>query len=96
MLLSGSQTFKIVTMGSLDPADLQQGYHVSNDWHSKPGYLRVIMAGAGASGLCMAYKMKEKFNFENYDLVCYEKYVSESVTCIMLTEQELWCRRYLV
>lgn len=62
-------------MGSLDPADLQQAYRVSNDWHSKPGYLRVIMAGAGASGLCMAYKMKEKFQFENYDFICYEKYV---------------------
>lgn len=83
-------------MGSLDPADLQEGYRVSNDWHSKPGYLRVIMAGAGASGLCMAYKMKEKFNFENYDFICYEKYVCASYLIAKLTCQKLWCRRNVV
>lgn len=60
-------------MGSIDPATLQGAYRVGNDYHSKPQHLRVICAGAGATGLCLAYKMKEKFNFENYDLVCYEK-----------------------
>lgn len=59
-------------MGSIDPADLQ-GYKVKQEWHSKPTYIRVIAVGAGATGLCLGYKMKEKFKFENYDLVCYEK-----------------------
>ncbi|KAK5092888.1 hypothetical protein LTR24_004802 [Lithohypha guttulata] len=59
-------------MGSIDLVGLR-GYQVKQEWHSKPTYLRVIAAGAGATGLCLAYKMKEKFKFENYDLVVYEK-----------------------
>uniref|UniRef100_A0A8H7Y6L6 Uncharacterized protein n=1 Tax=Psilocybe cubensis TaxID=181762 RepID=A0A8H7Y6L6_PSICU len=34
-------------------------------------HLKVICIGAGASGLLMAYKMQR--NFENYELMCYEK-----------------------
>ena len=59
-------------MGSIDTGDFR-GYRVKNEWHSNLTYLRVICAGAGATGLCLAYKMKEKFKFENYDLICYEK-----------------------
>lgn len=47
-------------------------YSVPEQWHSQPSYLRVVCAGAGAGGLCVAYKMK-KMNFDNYDLVCYDK-----------------------
>ncbi|KAF1816927.1 cyclohexanone monooxygenase [Eremomyces bilateralis CBS 781.70] len=58
-------------MGSSAPID-DQPYSVPEQWHSQPGYLRVICAGAGAAGLCVAYKMKH-MKFINYDLVCYEK-----------------------
>ena len=59
-------------MGSMDPNIANSEYTVSEQWHSQPGYLRVICAGAGAAGLCVAYKMKH-MKFTNYDLVCYEK-----------------------
>jgi cation diffusion facilitator CzcD-associated flavoprotein CzcO len=58
-------------MGSWSSSD-EQSYNVLEQWHSQPGHLRVICAGAGAAGLCVAYKMKQ-MNFTNYDLVCYEK-----------------------
>jgi hypothetical protein len=32
-------------------------YRVLNQYHSKPRKLRVACVGAGASGLCLAYKM---------------------------------------
>lgn len=59
-------------MGSIDPKDLHQ-YEPLDQWHSKPTHLRVICAGAGAAGLCVAYKMKHAMKFQNYELVCYEK-----------------------
>jgi hypothetical protein len=46
-------------------------YKIKEQWHSQSSHLRVIHVGAGAAGLLMAYKMKK--DFENYDLVCYEK-----------------------
>lgn len=46
-------------------------YRVLEQYHSKPGHLRVITVGAGAAGLLVAYKMKKSFT--NYDLMCYEK-----------------------
>jgi hypothetical protein len=48
-------------------------YEIKEQWHSQPRHLRVIHVGAGAAGLLMAYKMKK--GFEDYSLVCYEKYV---------------------
>ena len=42
-----------------------------NQWHSKPGLIRLINVGAGAAGLLLAYKMQK--NFTEYELVCYEK-----------------------
>lgn len=42
-----------------------------NQWHSQPRTIRIIHIGAGATGLCTAYKMRNKL--QNYDLVCYEK-----------------------
>lgn len=42
---------------------------------SKPLHLerqmKIICIGAGASGLCFAYKLQR--SFENFDLVIYEK-----------------------
>lgn len=40
-------------------------------WHSQPMRLRIIHIGAGATGLCCAYKMERQLS--NYELVCYEK-----------------------
>lgn len=40
-------------------------------WHSQPMPIRIIHVGAGATGLCTAYKMERQLS--NYELVCYEK-----------------------
>ncbi|KAK2770186.1 hypothetical protein FQN53_005696 [Emmonsiellopsis sp. PD_33] len=40
-------------------------------WHSQPMPIRIIHVGAGATGLCTAYKMERALS--NYELVCYEK-----------------------
>lgn len=43
-------------------------------WHSQPRKLRIIHVGAGATGLCTAYKMRNQL--QDYELVCYEKNAS--------------------
>jgi hypothetical protein len=61
-------------MGSLSsvPNDKSSaGYVVSDRIHSDPDPIRVVCVGAGAGGLCLAYKMK--LHMTNYELVCYEK-----------------------
>ena len=40
-------------------------------WHSQSMPIRVIHIGAGATGLCCAFKMERQMS--NYELVCYEK-----------------------
>lgn len=40
-------------------------------WHSQPMPVKIIHVGAGATGLCTAYKMQRQLS--NYELVCYEK-----------------------
>ncbi|KAH8901734.1 cyclohexanone monooxygenase [Thozetella sp. PMI_491] len=40
-------------------------------WHSQPRRIRIIHIGAGATGLCAAYKMERQL--DHYELVCYEK-----------------------
>ena len=40
------------------PANPEGEYKVLNQYHSKPSKLRVACCGAGASGLCLAYKME--------------------------------------
>ncbi|KAF2176429.1 hypothetical protein K469DRAFT_760317 [Zopfia rhizophila CBS 207.26] len=42
-----------------------------NQWHSQPTTVRVIHLGASATGLCAAYKMRNKI--QTYELVRYEK-----------------------
>jgi hypothetical protein len=59
-------------------------YQVSNQIHSDPRKIRVICIGAGFSGLCLAYKMKQSMT--NYELVCYEKFVFG-----LLTEKIIKC-----
>lgn len=48
-----------------DTSDLVQ------QWHSQSRKLRIIHVGAGATGLCAAYKMRNQL--QDYELVCYEK-----------------------
>lgn len=38
-------------------AEMSTPYRVLNQYHSKPTKLRVACAGAGASGMCLSYKM---------------------------------------
>ena len=42
-----------------------------HQWHSQSRPIRVIHIGAGATGLCCAYKMERQLS--DYELVCYEK-----------------------
>ncbi|GJC86497.1 putative sterigmatocystin biosynthesis monooxygenase stcW [Colletotrichum liriopes] len=47
------------------------GFRLVQQWHSQPRKLRIIHVGAGATGLCAAYKFERQLT--NYKLVCYEK-----------------------
>lgn len=61
-------------MGSLGHVHQQDGNSrkpLVDQWHSQPRKLRLIHVGAGATGLCAAYKMERQL--EDYELVCYEK-----------------------
>lgn len=50
-------------------------YKVEPQWHSQPRRkIRIICVGAGAAGLLVAYKLKR--SFQDYELVCYEKFVA--------------------
>lgn len=55
------------------PANAQNGS--TNPWWDKPIHderpLKIICAGAGASGLLFAYKLQR--SFENFELILYEK-----------------------
>lgn len=49
-------------------------YRVLMDqYHSKPRKLRVACVGAGASGLCLAYKMEKMLVPESWELTLFEK-----------------------
>lgn len=41
--------------------------------HSTPEHVKMIHVGAGAAGLLLAYKARKLL--ENFELICYEKYV---------------------
>ena len=49
-------------------------YEVREQFHSEQHHVKVIHVGAGVSGLLTAYKAKNYL--KNYELVCYEKYVT--------------------
>ncbi|KAI1264815.1 hypothetical protein F5Y18DRAFT_436256 [Xylariaceae sp. FL1019] len=55
---------------SVDP---KSTYRVLNQYHSKPTKLRVACIGAGASGLCLAYKMERQMVPGSWDLTLFEK-----------------------
>lgn len=50
-----------------------QPYHVLDQYHSKPRRLRVACVGAGASGLCLAYKMEKMLEAGSWDLTLFDK-----------------------
>lgn len=48
-------------------------YTVLPQYHSKPTKLRVACVGAGASGLCLAYKMGKILEKDSWELTLFEK-----------------------
>jgi cation diffusion facilitator CzcD-associated flavoprotein CzcO len=48
-------------------------YKVLPQYHSKPVKLRVACVGAGASGVCLAYKMERMLEAGSWELTLYEK-----------------------
>ena len=48
-------------------------YKVLPQYHSKPTKLRVACVGAGASGLCLAYKMEKMMIPSSWELTLFEK-----------------------
>jgi cation diffusion facilitator CzcD-associated flavoprotein CzcO len=55
------------------PATVEGEYRVLNQYHSKPTKLRVACCGAGASGLCLAYKMEKMLAPGSFELTLFEK-----------------------
>jgi hypothetical protein len=51
----------------------QMEYSVLDQYHSKPTKLRVACVGAGASGLCLAYKMEKMMVPGSWELTLFEK-----------------------
>ena len=48
-------------------------YKILKQYHSKPTKLRVACVGAGASGLCLAYKMEKMLVPNSWELTLFEK-----------------------
>jgi hypothetical protein len=57
------------------PPEVPNGaaYDILGQYHSKPTKLRVACIGAGASGLCRAYKMQKMMVPESWELTLFEK-----------------------
>lgn len=53
--------------------DSTSTYKVLDQYHSKPTKLRVACIGAGASGLCTAYKMERQLVPGSWELTLFEK-----------------------
>ncbi|GAB7324583.1 hypothetical protein MBLNU13_g08477t2 [Cladosporium sp. NU13] len=77
----------------------EEAYEVIEQWHSQPRHVRIVAVGAGASGLCVAYKAQR--NLRNYELqfnssvkeaVCNEEEGKYAVK-IQTVEGEIddWC-----
>ncbi|KAJ2895272.1 hypothetical protein MKZ38_006737 [Zalerion maritima] len=48
-------------------------YKVLPQYHSKPSKMRVACIGAGASGICLAYKMEKMLVPDSWELTLFEK-----------------------
>lgn len=57
------------------PPTVSEGseYAVLKQYHSKPTKLRVACIGAGASGLCLAYKMERMLAPSSWELTLFDK-----------------------
>ena len=56
-------------------------YRILNQYHSKPRKLRVACVGAGASGLCLAYKMERMLEAGSWELTLFDKNPELGGTC---------------
>ncbi|KAF2748392.1 FAD/NAD(P)-binding domain-containing protein [Sporormia fimetaria CBS 119925] len=63
----------IAEMYQYPPANPEGEYEILPQYHSKPSKLRVACAGAGASGLCLAYKMEKMLTPGSWELTLFEK-----------------------
>ncbi|KAL5390168.1 hypothetical protein PMIN06_002078 [Paraphaeosphaeria minitans] len=63
----------IANMYDYPPANPEGEYRVLQQYHSKPSKLRVACVGAGASGLCLSYKMEKMMVPGSWELILYEK-----------------------
>lgn len=48
-------------------------YKVLDQYHSQPSKMRVACIGAGATGLCTAYKMEKMLEEGSWELTLFEK-----------------------
>ncbi|KAK6378802.1 hypothetical protein LTS17_006505 [Exophiala oligosperma] len=48
-------------------------YKILGQYHSKPRKLRIATVGAGASGLCIAYKMNKMLDAGSWELTLFDK-----------------------
>lgn len=48
-------------------------YRILDQYHSRPRKLKVACVGAGASGLCLAYKMQKMLEEGSWELTLFEK-----------------------
>jgi cation diffusion facilitator CzcD-associated flavoprotein CzcO len=55
------------------PANPEGEYRIIEQYHSKPSKIRVACCGAGASGLCLAYKMEKMLTPGSWELTLFEK-----------------------
>jgi len=51
----------------------EESYRVLDQYHSRPRRLRVACVGAGASGLCLAYKMEKMLEAGSWELTLFDK-----------------------
>jgi cation diffusion facilitator CzcD-associated flavoprotein CzcO len=49
----------------------EKPFELLQQWHSQLRKLRIIHVGAGATGLCAAFKLERQLT--DYELVCYDK-----------------------
>ncbi|KAF2708013.1 FAD/NAD(P)-binding domain-containing protein [Pleomassaria siparia CBS 279.74] len=63
----------IAAMYEYPPPKVEGEYKILNQYHSKPSKLRVAGCGAGASGLCLAYKMEKMLTPGSWELTLFEK-----------------------
>jgi cation diffusion facilitator CzcD-associated flavoprotein CzcO len=71
----GAKTTSVTyTYPHLNPEATRDGkYEIVQQYHSKPEKIRIACIGAGASGLCVAYKAERMLEEGTYELTLFEK-----------------------